>query len=72
MTALWQQVSTRIAGLPEKDQDRIASMILDELDADAGWDQAFAGSADALAQLAAEALAEHRAGQTRPPDPESL
>jgi hypothetical protein len=36
------------------------------------WDQAFADSADLLAQLADQALAEHRAGKTHVLDPERL
>jgi hypothetical protein len=35
------------------------------------WDDSFAASTDVLAQLADEALAEHRAGRTEPLDPDS-
>jgi hypothetical protein len=36
------------------------------------WDAAFTRSAEALAELAAEALEEHRAGRTLPLDPERM
>ncbi len=47
-------------------QDAIAAMVLAELAAQQRWDEAFAGSQDALSTLADEALAEHRAGRTKP------
>jgi triphosphoribosyl-dephospho-CoA synthase len=43
-----------------------------ELDAEAAFDRAIAQSSDKLASLAAEALAEHRAGETAELDPEQL
>lgn len=61
-----------MAQLPETDQDAIAALILEELEDERKWQQSFAQSPDALAQLAAEALAEHRAGRTLPLDPETL
>ena len=47
----------------------LAAWILDELDHDRRWQEAFARLHDALAQLADDALAEHRAGLTQPLDP---
>lgn len=44
---------------------------LDELD-EALWDQQFADSADVLQQMAEKALAEHRAGKTKPLEPDKL
>ena len=72
MTQLLEQVYERLSGLPATEQDAIAALILEELEDEAKWQQAFDHSADALARLAAEALAEHRAGRTRPLDPETL
>ncbi len=72
MTQLLEKAYTRIAELPVEDQDAIASLILDTLDDEEQWAQRFAGSQDALAKLAAEALAEYEAGETLPLDPESL
>ena len=50
----------------------LAAVILEELASERRWDQAFADSADLLAQLADQALAEHRAGKTQVLDPERL
>ncbi len=44
---------------------------LDELD-EALWDRQFADSADVLQQMAEKALAEHRAGKTKPLEPDKL
>jgi hypothetical protein len=58
--------------LPPADQDALAAAILEEVKADGLWDAAFARKPGALEQLAEEALQEHRAGHTRPLDPDKL
>jgi hypothetical protein len=72
MTQLLEQAFQEVARLPAKQQDEIAAWLLAELEAEARWDELFAGSQDLLAQLADEALAEHRAGRTEVLDPEQL
>jgi hypothetical protein len=72
MTQLLEQAFQKVARLPDAQQDEIAAWLLAELEAEARWDELFAESQDLLAQLADEALAEHRAGQTKPLDPEQL
>lgn len=47
-------------------------MILEEIEDEIKWDQAFANSQDALAKLAAEALKEYHAGKTQELDPQTL
>ena len=42
--------------------------VLAELGSERRWDELFAGSTDVLSELAEEALAEHRAGCTKPLD----
>ena len=64
MTRLLEKAFGEAAKLPETEQDAVASWILDELDSERRWDEAFARSQDALSRLASEALAEHRAGET--------
>jgi hypothetical protein len=44
--------------LPDEEQDRVASWLLDELLDDDHWTRQFAGSQDALSKLAAEARAD--------------
>ncbi|WP_315790134.1 hypothetical protein [Fischerella sp. JS2] len=72
MTELLEQAITKLKTLPASEQDAIAAMILAELEDEVRWDATFAKSQDALAKLAAEAMAEHRAGKTQELDPETL
>jgi hypothetical protein len=55
-----------------KPSERIASMILAELEDDPRCDREFAGSPDTLAKLAAPAMAEYHAGKTYELDSETL
>ncbi len=54
------------------EQDEIARLILEELEDERRWDESFNRSPDLLAKLAAEAMAEYRAGKTQELDPETL
>jgi hypothetical protein len=72
MTQLLEQAISHIKTLSPDRQDAIATLILEELQAEQRWDQTFDQSPDLLAQLAATAMAEYHAGQTQPLDPETL
>ncbi len=72
MATLLQQAFEAAAKLPAEEQDLLASRLLAELAAEDDFDRAIAASRDKLVVLAAAALAEHRAGQTQPLDPERL
>jgi hypothetical protein len=72
MTELLERAITRLKSLPAREQDAIASIILEELEDDLRWDKAFAGSPDVLAKLAAAAMAEYHADKTQELDPEIL
>ena len=67
MTRLLEQAIAQAQQLPEEDQEAIASIILREIESERRWSELFSRpeSADLLARLADEALAEHRAGRTR-------
>jgi hypothetical protein len=70
---LWRGfANARLKTLPASEQNAIAAMILEELEDEIRWDDAFAGSQDALGLLAAEAMVEYRAGKTKELDPETL
>jgi len=58
--------------LPDREQDALAAAILEEMAADERWEAAVADRPGALERLADEALAEHRAGRTKPLDPDTL
>lgn len=72
MTKSLEQVIAKLKTLPAREQDAIAALIIEELEDEALWDRAFEQSQDALAKLAAEAMAEDRAGKTQELDPEIL
>jgi hypothetical protein len=72
MTERLEQVIAQLKTLPTDKQDAIATLILEELEDEQRWDESFARSPDLLASLAAEAMAEYRAGRTQELDPETL
>jgi hypothetical protein len=72
MTTQLERAFAEAAKRPVAEQDLLAARILAELEAEDDFDRAIAASSDKLAQLAAEALAEHRAGLTEELDPDQL
>jgi hypothetical protein len=72
MTKLLEKAMAEVARLSEPEQDAVAAWILEELASERRWDKAFANSPDALAQLADEALADHREGRTQVLNPDQL
>ena len=66
MTHLLEKAFAEASRLPEREQDAIAEIVMAELASEGRWKELFEGSQDVLAELAEEALAEHRAGKTRP------
>ena len=62
MTDLLERAFAEASKLTPEQQDRLARWLLDELADDEAWDRRFAATADRLAELAGEALQEHRAG----------
>jgi hypothetical protein len=69
MTELLERAFEEAEKLGPEEQDALAKWILDELASERRWNEAFARSQDVLAKLADEALAEYRAGLTKPLDP---
>ena len=65
MTALLEKAIDRVSVLPAKKQNALAHLLLDEISADARWDESFKTSQHELAELAGNALAEHRKGKTK-------
>ncbi len=66
MTKLLEKAMQEAAKLPESEQDAVAAILLEELASDRRWSDAFAKSQDQLAKLAEEAVAEYKAGRTKP------
>lgn len=71
MTKLLDRAIREVASLPEADQDRIAHLILEELGAEAGWDERFRRSQDKLSQLGKAAREEIARGDVLDEDPGS-
>ncbi len=72
MTKLAARAWEELQGLDEAEQDRLAQMVLDEIESERRWDELFAESEDLLTELGDQAMADHRAGLTRPLDPDNL
>ncbi|MCW5319592.1 hypothetical protein GTQ43_40460 [Nostoc sp. KVJ3] len=72
MTELLEQAIIKLKSLPVSQQNAMATMILEELEDEQRWDEAFERSPDALAFLAAQAMVEYRAGKTQQLDPDTL
>ncbi|MEM8676063.1 MAG: hypothetical protein AAGF83_19665 [Cyanobacteria bacterium P01_G01_bin.67] len=72
MTELLEQAIAKVKNLSENEQDNIAVIILEELEAETKWDTSFANSQDLLANLAGEAMEEYTAGETKELEPKNL
>lgn len=72
MTHMLEEAFRVANALPESEQDAIAATILAEIEDEQQWAEAFAKSPQTLAELAREALAEHRSGRTLPLDPDRM
>jgi hypothetical protein len=68
MTGLLEKALQRIEALSTKEQDAMASQILETLDDEEAWSRQFRDEPEVLRSLAQEALEEHRRGETRPLD----
>jgi hypothetical protein len=66
VTDLLEKALNEVKKLPPSEQDAVAAILLEELASEQRWSDSFARSQDALEKLAQEALAEHRAGKTKP------
>jgi hypothetical protein len=64
MTSLSEKAFTEASKLTDLEQNALAKWLLEEIEADRKWDEAFAESEDVLEQLAQEALKEHDQGET--------
>ena len=64
MTALLARAFEQAAQLPDIEQNALARWLLDELQSETMWSEAFAESADVLERLADEAIAAKRQPQS--------
>ncbi len=71
-TQLLERAFAEAAKLPISQQDALATLVMEEMEVEKKWDDAFANSQDLLAQMAEQALAEHKKGETRLLDMDAL
>ena len=68
MTQALNSAVAEATKLPPDEQDAIAAILLEEITSEKRWSQSFAKSEGILEAMATEALAEFRAGKTKPID----
>lgn len=66
MTKLLEKALKEVAKLPASEQDAVAAILLEELASEQRWTESFAKSQEQLAKLAEDAVAEYKAGRTKP------
>ena len=71
-TQLLERAFAEAAKLPSHEQDALATLVMEEMEAEKKWEESFSRSQDALAEMAEHALAEHKANKTRPLDADEL
>jgi len=69
MNTLLEKALAEVARLPEEEQEVIATLILDEIAAERGWDERFAKTQDKLGALVRAARAEVAQGKVVSGDP---
>jgi hypothetical protein len=69
MNTLLKEALAAVSQLPETQQEAIASLILDEIAAERGWEERFAKTQDQLGELVRAARAEVDRGEMLPFDP---
>lgn len=72
MTPLLEKAIAELNKLPEAQQETMAQWILEALEDDARWDQAFSHSLPQLEQLGKKAMEDYHAGHTSELDPDTL
>ena len=72
MTKVLEKAFDEASKLSEGEQNALGEWLLTEIESEREWQQAFARSQDVLADLARKAVAEHRRGETKELDPDSL
>lgn len=68
MTHALMSAVAKAEKLPPAEQDILAAILVEEIDSEHRWSQSFTRSENVLEALAAEALAEFKAGKAKPLD----
>ncbi len=65
MTELLEKAFAKASRLPLAAQDLLAERLLEDIDAEAKWDDSFAASQDELSQMSDDAIADFQKGKTK-------
>jgi len=66
MNTTLEAAISRIASLPDDEQERLANWLVAELDDENRWQNSFNNTVPIIRQMADEALAEYERGETEP------
>jgi hypothetical protein len=72
VTELLEKAIAELSRLSDEEQNSMAQWILDELEDERRWDEAFSNSLPQLEQLAKKALDDYKSGRTQELDPDEL
>lgn len=72
MVELLEKAFDKLTHLPVEEQERIARLILEEIEDNQRWDALFAKTRGTFSELTAQILADYQAGLTEELDPDSL
>jgi hypothetical protein len=72
MTKLLEQAFSQAKLLPDQQQDAIAQLLLEEMQADHQWDELLGSQPEKLRKLADQAWLEHESGKSEPLDPDAM
>jgi hypothetical protein len=63
MTTLLEKALSQPQNLSDREQDAVASLILDELKSEQAWDASFASSQSSLSHLAEQAVTDYKSAR---------
>ena len=66
MNKMLERAIAEVSRLPEDEQEAIACLIIEEMEAERGWEERFAKSGNMLADMANKAKAQYARGETSP------
>jgi hypothetical protein len=72
MTKLAAEAWRQLQELEDTEQDRLARIILDDIESERRWDELFAKCQDMLEEMGEAAWQDHLAGRTTPLNPDLL
>ena len=72
MTKVLEKAFDEASKVSDSEQNALGEWLLTEIESEREWEEALARSQDVLVGLARKAVAEHRRGETKELDPDSL